>query len=712
MLANGTLLQNRYLIKRPLAQGGMGAIYEAEAIHLGHAPVAVKETFFVQDWLREQFQREASMLARLRHPALPKVSDHFVEDAGQFLVMEFIPGEDLEKLLESHIEEQGTPFDWQRVVKWADRLLDALEYIHSQQPPVIHRDIKPQNLKLTPHGELFLIDFGLAKDATTPTSPGRSVHAYTPNYAPPEQLKGTGTDARTDLYSLGATLYNLLTGEIPIGANVREEVMRFGVPDPLRSVSEIKLQIPPSLSDAIARAMKLDRKDRYQNAKEMREALHQCERDYKTLIAEEKRRNAELKLRETKRLLEEERKRQEEARQRELEEKRRKEEEARVLAEQQRQEEVRKRQEEARQCELEEKRRKEEKIRRQVEKQIDQQKRLEQEQAEKSRGEEKAQLEELNFERKRKKEIERRKHPEQVTRPQSVKTSPQFNPRGRSQTAEEALESATVNPVVTEQAAEPAVHIQPAIEITQDVPNTQLMESELPTYTEPLPTQEQDKEWRVILRSQRLQLSAGVVAVLALSLFYLLWPYLKNETVSPQSQTQSTPLPTVDVTERLQYWFELENQKSLTTKHILAPDLGIKFHFKSRENGYLYLLALDQKNRLTAFLRDEPVQSGSDFVFPSNAEEWFDLSRKDIKQAHVTVLLARSRIHDFDNLVLNVGQSLSQAEAIESLKRLVGAILPITRDDMSERGITAIAVRAIADDKPLIFDIPFEYVRN
>ncbi|HMZ19301.1 MAG TPA: serine/threonine-protein kinase, partial [Blastocatellia bacterium] len=274
MLANGTLLQNRYLIKRPLAQGGMGTVYEAEAIHLGHAQVAVKETFFTQEWLREQFKREASMLARLRHNALPKVSDHFVEDTGQFLVMEFIPGHDLDGLLSEKLKNENKPFEWRQVMQWADRLLDALEYIHNQQPPIIHRDIKPQNLKLTPSGDLFLIDFGLAKDANASTKAGgRSVHGFTLNYAPPEQIKASGTDARSDLYSLGATLHHLLSGEIPESAKVREEVIRYDVPDPLRPIHEINEEVPEILTEMIARSMKLDRTQRYQSAADMREAL-------------------------------------------------------------------------------------------------------------------------------------------------------------------------------------------------------------------------------------------------------------------------------------------------------------------------------------------------------------------------------------------------------------------------------------------------------
>src|SRR5215475_5270966 len=206
MLANGMLLQERYRIIRLLARGGMGAVYEAEAVHLGSAPVAVKETFFSEQQrrLREQFEREAATMARLRHPALPRVSDHFVEGGGQFLVMEFIPGADLFALL----THRKRPFDWGQVMAWSETLLDALDYIHTQQPQIIHRDIKPQNLKLTPRGELFLIDFGLAKSSSTPTHSSASLHAYTLSYAPPEQIRGSGTDPRSDIYSLGATLYH------------------------------------------------------------------------------------------------------------------------------------------------------------------------------------------------------------------------------------------------------------------------------------------------------------------------------------------------------------------------------------------------------------------------------------------------------------------------------------------------------------------------
>jgi len=276
MLANGMLLQERYRIIRLLARGGMGAVYEAEAVHLGNAPVAVKQTFYneQQRTLREQFEREAATMARLRHPALPRVSDHFVEGGEQFLVMEFIPGDDLLALL----NRRGRPFDCGQVLAWAETLLDALDYIHTQYPPVIHRDIKPQNLKLTPRGELFLIDFGLAKNATTPTHSSASLHAYTLSYAPPEQIEGAGTDPRSDLYSLAATLHHLLAGEPPVDARVRGEVVRYQTPDPLRLLHQLNPQIPPAVAVVIARAMALDRERRYASAAAMRQALREAGR--------------------------------------------------------------------------------------------------------------------------------------------------------------------------------------------------------------------------------------------------------------------------------------------------------------------------------------------------------------------------------------------------------------------------------------------------
>ena len=323
VLSPGIVLQQRYRIKRLLARGGMGAVYEAEDGRLRDVIVAVKETFFDEDRksLREQFEREAATLARLRHPALPQVKDHFIEGGGQFLVMDFIEGADLGALLEQRLNKKNEPFGFWHVMEWADRLLDALDYIHGQYPPVIHRDIKPQNLKLTPRGELFLIDFGLAKDATTPTQSGHSVHAYTLGFAPPEQIKGEGTDARSDIYSLGATLYCLATGKLAPDARVREEaVVKHLMPDLLEPAHHVNPQMPLAFAAALARAMALDRELRYQSAREMRQELFRIKQDIEAAIAERERQEAER------------RRLEEEARRREIELQRRREESARMHA--------------------------------------------------------------------------------------------------------------------------------------------------------------------------------------------------------------------------------------------------------------------------------------------------------------------------------------------------------------------------------------------
>ncbi|MGE0128339.1 MAG: SUMF1/EgtB/PvdO family nonheme iron enzyme [Blastocatellales bacterium] len=337
MLSTGTVLQKRYRIKRLLAQGGMGAVYEAEAVHLRNATVAVKETFFndfsneKQAKLRDQFEREAATLARLHHPSLPQVKDHFVEGTGQFLVMDFIPGDDLDKLLEQRLMGKGEPFDFWMVMEWAERLLGALIYIHGQHPQVIHRDIKPANVKITPSGDLFLIDFGLAKDATT-SRPGVSVGYGTIAYAPIEQLKSTGTDPRSDIYSLGATLYHLVTGKLPANALVREEsVVEHLMPDVLRPAHHVNPQIPFAFASVLAKAMALDREQRYPNAIAMQMALRQARQEIEAEFRrlEEERKEKQRQEAERIRREEEERKRlEEEARQGELAEQRRREEAA------------------------------------------------------------------------------------------------------------------------------------------------------------------------------------------------------------------------------------------------------------------------------------------------------------------------------------------------------------------------------------------------
>ncbi len=274
MLSPNTILRERYRIIHQLGHGGMGAVYQAMDENLS-CVVAVKETFATTDEQRRAFRREAELLANLSHPSLPRVMDHFTHGDGQFLVMQFVPGHDLAELLE--LREQ--PFAVAKVIEWADQLLDALEELHSSHPPIVHRDIKPANLKVTPKGKVLLLDFGLAKGVAGQMSTAdvdsheKSIYGYTPNYAPLEQIRGRGTDPRSDLYSLAATLWTLLTGQVPPDALSRVAEKEEGNPDPLRSPREINSQIPVALSNLLQRAMALNRNQRPATATEFRDDL-------------------------------------------------------------------------------------------------------------------------------------------------------------------------------------------------------------------------------------------------------------------------------------------------------------------------------------------------------------------------------------------------------------------------------------------------------
>jgi formylglycine-generating enzyme required for sulfatase activity/serine/threonine protein kinase len=273
MLSPNTILQDRYRIVRELGHGGMGAVYEAIDQRVS-CVVVLKETLVGRETeARRAFEREAALLANLRHPALPKVMDYFSEGDGEFLIMEFIPGYDLAELMEL----RGAPFPQEQVLNWADDILKLLEYLHSRQPPILHRDIKPSNLKVTKQGEVFLLDFGLAKGAAgqMETLQGsRSVLGYTPVYSPIEQIHGRGTDTRSDLYALGATLYILLTGKSPLDAPTRFAAIDEEQPDPLLPPHSLNQEISPAVSEVVTRAMAISRKQRPSSAAEMRRALN------------------------------------------------------------------------------------------------------------------------------------------------------------------------------------------------------------------------------------------------------------------------------------------------------------------------------------------------------------------------------------------------------------------------------------------------------
>jgi serine/threonine protein kinase len=271
MLTADIILQGRYRIVRQLGQGGMGAVYEAVDERLDTV-VALKETLFSDEKLRKQFEREARLLARMHHPALPRVSDHFNEADGQFLVMQYIAGEDLSVML----TQKNGPFPQEEVLVWADQLCDALDYLHTQDPQIIHRDIKPQNLKLTTRGQIVLLDFGLAKGSVGQMSvvtTSASIFGYTPNYAPLEQVQGLGTDPRSDIYALAATLFHLMTNVKPPDALSRASAIVNGLPDPLPEANRVTTQVSSAVAAVLSKGMSQKRDDRFASANAMREAL-------------------------------------------------------------------------------------------------------------------------------------------------------------------------------------------------------------------------------------------------------------------------------------------------------------------------------------------------------------------------------------------------------------------------------------------------------
>ena len=280
MLEVDTVLQGRYRIVSQIGKGGMGTVFLARDQNLGLS-VAIKQNFFDEARLIEAFKREARLLAGLRHSALAQVKDYFIDPTGQYLVMEHIAGDDLGNLLEKRKQKippigQAKPFDVDEVVRWAEQLLDALDYLHTRPEPVIHRDIKPQNLKLADRSQIILLDFGLAKGKplwmTRVTSTG-SLYGYTPNYAPIEQIRGVGTDPRSDLYALGATLYHLITGGPPIDAATRAESFLGGEPDPLRPANEVNLKVPHGIAAVLMKAMEPHRNNRPSSAAELLKML-------------------------------------------------------------------------------------------------------------------------------------------------------------------------------------------------------------------------------------------------------------------------------------------------------------------------------------------------------------------------------------------------------------------------------------------------------
>jgi len=269
ILPPGTILQGKYRIVNMVGGGGMAHVYQVEEVHPHPGQIwALKELRPTSDSpeeqaeARRQFSQEARLLARLDHPNLPKVVDHFDESGRSYLVMEFIEGRSLEK----HLETAGKGLPEKPVLRWMIQICQVLDYLHGQQPPIIFRDLKPSNIMLSNAGLIKLIDFGIARTYKVGKKKD-TVAMGSENYAPPEQWGREQTDARSDIYALGATMYHLLTGTPPPLACL---------PQPLPAPCSLNPLISPGTEQVILKAMAKERRNRYQTAKEMEAALTEC----------------------------------------------------------------------------------------------------------------------------------------------------------------------------------------------------------------------------------------------------------------------------------------------------------------------------------------------------------------------------------------------------------------------------------------------------
>src|SRR5512146_557200 len=266
--AIGTIIHGRYRILRIVGRGGLGTVYQvADVVYGANTIFALKELADTNPGARKQFELESRWLRELNHDSIPKVRESFEWDGREYLVMDFVDGENLEQ----YMRRTGRPLPEAQALRWMLPICDALHYLHTRTPPLLHRDVKPANIIVTPSGHPVLVDFGIAKAHL----PGMNQtvtfvrKAGTEGYAPPEQYAATGmTGPWSDVYALGATLYQLLTGRLP-----RTAVERITEMEQMRRPRELVPSISPLTDQAIMRAPDLKPAARYPSALELSGAL-------------------------------------------------------------------------------------------------------------------------------------------------------------------------------------------------------------------------------------------------------------------------------------------------------------------------------------------------------------------------------------------------------------------------------------------------------
>ncbi len=267
-LPEQTLLSGRYQLETRIGQGGMGAVYKASDTRFNNRPIAIKEmsrTGLSASQIQEAeaaFERESHLLADMLHPNLPRIYDHFTEGERSYLVMDFIEGQTLEDYL---AKAGGDALSLDQVLDWGKQLCDVLSYLHSHQPPIIFRDLKPSNVMISESGHIYLIDFGIAR-VFKPGQSHDTVALGSPGYAAPEQYGKAQSTPRSDIYSLGALLHCLLTGVDP-----SEQPFFF------RPASQLNPVVPQELEQLLRDMLEMNATQRPANVQDVAQILRHVE---------------------------------------------------------------------------------------------------------------------------------------------------------------------------------------------------------------------------------------------------------------------------------------------------------------------------------------------------------------------------------------------------------------------------------------------------
>lgn len=268
----GKSLAGRYQIEELMGQGGMSAVYKANDPNLKRV-VAVKlihEHLSTDPGFVSRFEEEAAAIAQLRHPNIVQVFDFNNEDDTYYMVMEFIPGETLQEQLK-RLNQVGRSMEIEDVVDYLIHICEASDYAHDRG--LIHRDIKPANIMLSVQKQAILMDFGIAKIIGGQQHTATGAVVGTAQYMSPEQIKGEQIDRRSDIYSLGVTLFEMVSGHPPYEADSAMTLMMMHINDPVPDVKQVNPDVSPQLVAVINKALAKSREDRYQTAGEMAAAL-------------------------------------------------------------------------------------------------------------------------------------------------------------------------------------------------------------------------------------------------------------------------------------------------------------------------------------------------------------------------------------------------------------------------------------------------------